>query len=189
MAINYPVNISNTKWAVIRQSTGEIISRNQTWPRSDGQEIQGLDPDYVYLLDVRFLPSSHPQYVAQPNYDSRLYYLVATETPNIPNNVLNLQWSSVKRGIEEQTESALNKETEVLSSIIDFSREIIETRLAVSAILTQLSGQNLPQKAVTFVNDYRQKGIKIWNNRGRLSEILNEINNSIEPNLDAGWDA
>lgn len=186
--ITYPVNVSNTKWAVIRQSTGEIISRNQTWPRSDGGEIQGLDPDYVYLLDVRFLSPSHPQYVAQPNYDSRLYYLMATETPNIPNNILNLQWSAVKRDVDEQIESALNKEAEIVNSLIDVSREVIETRLAVSAILTQLSGQNLPQKVQEFVTNYRNKGVKIWNNRQRLNEILADINASNEPNLDAGWD-
>jgi len=189
MPITYPVNVANTRWAVIRQSNGQIISRNQTWPRVDGQPIQGLDPDYVYLLDVRFLQPTSPSYVAQPSYDSRLYYLQAVETADIPNNVLNLAWNAVKRDEEEQVESALNKEAEVLTEIVDLAREQIETRLAVSAILTQLAGQNLPARAQEFIADYKDKGIKVWNNRERVNEILTDIASGLEPNLDAGWDA
>lgn len=188
MALTYPIDVVNTRWAVIKQSTGEIISRNQVWPRPDGTAIQGLDPDYVYLLDVRFLESTHPSYVAQPNYDSRLYYLQSVETPDIPNNKLNLQYSAIKHDEADQIESAKNKETEELLKQIDVTRELIETRLAVSAILTHINGQNLPPKAVAFTSDYRQKGVKIWNNRSRLEEILVDISSGVEPNLDAGWE-
>lgn len=188
MPLSYPIDVSNTRWAVIKQSTGEIISRNQVWPRPDGEAIQGLDPDFIYLLDVRFLPSSHPEYVSSPNYDSRLYYLQSIETPNIPDNILELSYQAVKRDEEEQVESAKNKELEELINQIDISREMIETRLAISALATLANGQNLPSKTVNFLSGYREKGVKLWNNRGRLEEILADIQSGIEPNLDAGWE-
>lgn len=188
MAISYPVDVANTRWAVIKQSTGEIIARNEVWPRPDGAAISGLDPDFVYLLDVRFLASSHAQYVAPPNYDSRLYYLQSVETPDIPNNILDLEYEAIKRDEEEQIEAAKNKEVEELTKQIDITRELIETRLAVSALTRIAHGQGLPQKAQSYLSGYAEKGVKLWNNRGRLDEILTDIQSGIEPNLDAGWE-
>jgi len=188
MAISYPVNVATTRWAVVRQSNGQIIARNQSWPRPDGGEIQGLDPDYVYLLDIRFLPSNHPNYVSPPNYDSRFYSLQSVETIDIPNNKINLSYNAVKRDLSEQIISAENKELEELQKHISFEKEIVETRLAVSAIATQLLGQQLPPKASEFLSSYKTKGVKLWKNRGRLNEILDNLNSGLEPNLDAGWE-
>ena len=64
MAISYPVD-PTSRWAMYRLSTGEIIKHRVRWPRRDGSEIVGLDPDIVPLLEVQ---------EEQPPFDS------ATET-------------------------------------------------------------------------------------------------------------
>lgn len=52
MAISYPVDVENTRWALYRVSTQEIVAHNKRWPRKDGQPVERLDPDYVPLLEV-----------------------------------------------------------------------------------------------------------------------------------------
>lgn len=56
----YPVDPSS-RWAFYKVSTGEVLKHNIRWPRADGGEIVGLDPDIVPLLEV-----DEPQ----PAYDS-----------------------------------------------------------------------------------------------------------------------
>ena len=59
--ITYPVDVENTLWAAWRISTAEIIKHAKPWPRHDGGEIVGLDPDLVPLLEVQG---------ARPAYDA-----------------------------------------------------------------------------------------------------------------------
>ena len=44
--ITYPVDVANTKWAVIQLSSGQIVGRNKNWPVADGSEIQGMANEY-----------------------------------------------------------------------------------------------------------------------------------------------
>lgn len=52
MAISYPVDVANTRWALYRVSTQEIVRHNHRWPRADGRQIVNLDPDLVPLMEV-----------------------------------------------------------------------------------------------------------------------------------------
>jgi len=97
--ITYPVDVANTQWAVMDNDNGEIIKRRAAWPVADGGPIPGLDPRYVYLLHID---------AAQPDYDSRLYYLEGTETVDAPANELRLEWVAIKRPTAEQIISAEN---------------------------------------------------------------------------------
>lgn len=179
MAINYPVDTKNTRWAVLQLSTGEIVARNKPWPREDGEAIEGADPDYVYLLHVE---------AARPDYDSRLYSLQGTETVDADANELRKTWATVKRPVEEIKVAAENVEVQELQKHINLEREIIETRLMVAAILQFLDGLQLPPRIQNFADDYKAKGVKLWRNRDRLLAILADIEKGLEPDLDAGWE-
>lgn len=177
--ISYPVS-PESRWAVLQISTGQIISRNKSWPRADGQPIEGLDPDFVYLLHVT---------AAQPDYDSRYYVLEGVETVDAAANELRLDWNAVKRPVEEQVAAAENVEAEKTFSLVRLEREAIETRLMLAALIQfAVDGQQLPPKARTMATEYVQKGLRIWRNRDRLREILTGIQAGEEPDLDTGWE-
>lgn len=85
--ITYPVDVANTRWAAASISSGEILKHNQKWPRADGGEIQGLDPDIALLLEVD---------AAQPTYDPDTERLVrSTPVVDIPNNTHTHGWTVV----------------------------------------------------------------------------------------------
>ena len=87
--ITYPVDVANTRWAVVRISTGEILKHNQKWPREDGAEIVGLDPDVALLLEVE---------TAKPAYDPATERLeAAAPVTDIPNNTHTHSWNVVAR--------------------------------------------------------------------------------------------
>ena len=177
--ITYPVDVANTKWSVIQISTGEIVGRNYTWPRPDGGEIQGADPDYVYLLQSS---------TAQPDYDARLYTLQGTEVVDIPANEINKTWATVKRPINERIQAAENVEAERLGDHIDLAREIVMTRLVLGAIIHYtVDNQDFPPKARIMINEYKAKAVKLWQNRDRLDEIITELEADIDSDLDALW--
>ena len=67
--ITYPV-APESRWATWSISGAEILKHNKPWPRADGGEIVGLDPDIVPLLEVN---------EDQPVYDPATHYLSRTE--------------------------------------------------------------------------------------------------------------
>ena len=180
MAITYPVDTANTKWAVLNTDTGEILARNKTWPTADGSEIVGLASNIVYLLHVTD---------AQPDYDSRLYVMTSTEVVDAPNNQLRRTYAAQKRPTEEQLTAAENVEVEQMRRHVKLEKEAIETRLMLAAVLHHLDGLTLPPKMQAMADDYKAKGVKIWKNRDRLKAIKADITNGIEPDMDAGWEA
>lgn len=178
--ITYPVDVDNTLWATLQLSTGEIISRNKRWPDSDGNPIVGQDPDHVMLLQIRDTP---------PPYDSRMYRLISSETPDAEANTLRTTHRADKRPLDEIKTAAENVEAEQLSRHIRMEREVIETRLMVAAILTYDGGLQMPPKVQAMADEYKAKGVKIWRNRDRLKAIQADIDDGLEPDLDAGWEA
>ena len=181
MAITYPVDVDNTEWAVYQVSTGQIIDRRKKWPRADGGEIVGLDPDYVYLLHVDDV---------EPDYDSRLFILNGTETIDVTGNELQLSWESIARPLEEQTMAAENREAEQLEAIVgQLAREVLTTRLVVGAIVKYaLNNQQFPAIVQNMMNEYETQAVKVWNNRNILNQKIQELQTTGNTNLDADWD-
>lgn len=96
--INYPVDVENTRWAAYRVSTQEVVRRNMRWPRADGGEIVGLDPDLVPLLEVR---------EDQPAYDPATERLeAATPVVDVDANTHTQGWSVVARSQQEIDDEA-----------------------------------------------------------------------------------
>jgi hypothetical protein len=180
MSIQYPVDVENTRWAVMQISTGQIISRNKTWPRADGSEIVGLDPDYVYLKQVR---------AAEPQYESRFYRLQATETPDAEANTLTTSFTTVKRAEEEQIAAAENEERAQFLKHFQFEKLQLETAVMVGLITHfAIDGQTIPARFRSRMAAYTNKvKNKVLPNLDRLNAIIADIKAGNEPDLDTGW--
>ena len=178
--ITYPVDVMNTKWSVLQVSTGEVIARNKLWPRSDGGEIVGLDPDYVYLLQST---------EAQPDYDSRTHVLRGQEQVDAAANTITVEWVAEQRVADEIIMAVENREAEQLEKIVgQVTREVIETRLVLGAVLNYaLKNQVFPAKVQTRIDDYIAKALKIWQNRDVLAAKIADIQAGTAIDPDSGW--
>lgn len=182
MPISYPVDVANTRWAVLKQSTGEIVARNKTWPVADGSAIPGLDPDFVYLLQSAATP---------PDYDSRFYRLVSTETPDVAENTLTKTYSTEKRDVAAIKAAAANVEANQFTQHFPVEKVARDTAVALGLIIYfVIDNQTIPAKYRPFVDRYlaRVKD-KILPNIDRLKQIEDDIDNDLEPDLDSGWAA
>ena len=97
MAINYPVDVENTRWSIYKLDTSEVISTRNKWSREDGGEIVGLDPNIAFLLEVQ---------ESKPTYDPSTHKLERTVTVDLPNNTITNGWSVValtQAEIDERT--------------------------------------------------------------------------------------
>lgn len=187
MAISYPVP-SNSRWAFYDTNESKVLSRNQLWPEVNGDPIPGAEPHIVPLLDVQYLPVDHPGHVAKPVFDSRLFSLEIQNTIDIPNNRLEVAYSTPALSTEERKVNAENRESEETAKFVRIERELVETRLMLAAVLQYIDGSQWPPKVQTMADTYRAKGVKLWKNRDRLKAILAQIDNGEDPDLDAGWE-
>ena len=180
MAITYPVDYDNTRWATYQVSTGEIISRNKQWPGgSEGLPLVGDDGTHVMLLHV-----NDPV----PVYDSRMFILESTEGIDTEANVLHKTFETTARSIADRTIAAHNEEANQLGTHASLVREALKTRLMVGAILAYVAdAQAFPLKVDTMATKYKDTAVKLWANRDSLDEIVEAIENGEDPDLDAGW--
>jgi len=179
--ITYPVDVENTRWAIIDTNTAEIIARNRVWPRTDGGPIAGLASNVVYLLETKD---------AVPEYDYRVYSLQTVATPNIPSNVMHTIHTAIRRPVAEIKDHIDNREREAYSKLLngELDREDIITRLLLGALLNkEILGQNPPAKVVAMANTYIQQVTWMWNNRATLVEKYEQADNEEDLDMDAGW--
>lgn len=179
--ITYPVDVANTKWAILQLSDGAIIVRDAAWPVADGSTIPGLDPNFVYLLQVKD---------ARPSYDSRLYFLETTEVADVGANTLTTSYTAIARENSERIVAAENEEQRRLTKLLRVERELLQTRLMVGSILAYIvDSQQFPPKVQTMAANYIAKAQKVHKNRDRLKALIVEIEaGGADPDLDAGWE-
>lgn len=182
MAIEYPVDYDNTRWATYQVSTGEIISRNKQWPGgSEGLPLVGDDGTHIMLLHVND---------AIPSYDSRMYTLDSTEGIDTDANVIHKTHEAIARSIEERTIAAENEESNQLGSHVSLVREAIHTRLMVGALLAYVAdAQAFPPKVDAMATNYKNLAVKLWHNRDQLIDALEAINRGEDVDLDTIWSA
>ena len=100
--ITYPVDVENTRWATWSVSLAEIKQHNKPWPRHDGMEIVGQDPDIVPLLEVD---------VAAPDYDSATHRIErGIPVVDVPNNEHIHGWDIILLTQEELDKIAADEE-------------------------------------------------------------------------------
>lgn len=180
MAIQYPVDVVNSRWAVLQVSTGQIVARDRTWPRGDGEAIQGQDPDYVYLRQLSTSP---------PDYDSRLFVLVGNEEVDADANEIRRTWEARERDLAERTTAVDNEESFRFTNHFPIERISLETAIVVGVLIQfAVDGQAIPPKWKTVINSYRDKvRDKLLPNRDRRNAIVAALTAGQSADLDAGW--
>ena len=176
--ITYPVS-TESRWSVLQISTGEVISRNKPWPRADGQAIEGLDPDYVYLLQIRDTP---------PDYDSRLLTLESAETVDAPANEIRTTWTTPARPVADIKVNAANVETFENSRHYEQRERDKLMILGLGVLFRQVANQALTAREIALKDRVIAAALKLWKNDARLREIITAIDAGQTPDLDAGWD-
>jgi hypothetical protein len=176
--ISYPVPI-DSRWSVLQVSTGEIISRNRTWPRLDGMAIDGLDPDFVYLLQIRDTP---------PEYDSRLFVLESAETVDAAANEIRTTWTTTARPVEDVKVNAANVETLENSKHFEARERDKLMILGLGVLFRQVANQALTAREIALKDRLIAVATKLWKNDTRLRSILTAIDAGQTPDLDAGWE-
>jgi hypothetical protein len=176
--ITYPVS-TESRWAVLQLSTGEIVGRNRQWPVADGSPIQGLDPDYVYLLQLTD---------AQPDYDPRLFTLEKQETVDASANELRTAWATIARPLDDIKVNAQNVEAfENQRHYSDLERDKLMI-LGLGVLFRQVANQQLTAKEVALKDRVITIATRIWKNDARLRAIITAIDGGQTPDLDAGWE-
>ena len=176
--ITYPVS-TDSRWAVLQLSTGEIISRNKAWPVANGMEIPGLDPDYVYLLQLTD---------AQPDYDPRIFTLDKVETIDASANEIRVSWNTVARPVEEVKINAANVEA------VENQRHYEERErdklmiLGLGVLFRQVANQALTAKEIALKDKVITVATRVWKNDARLRAIVTDLDSGKTPDLDAGWE-
>lgn len=178
MPLTYPIDTTR-RFAQYRISTGTITARNKPWGNLDGTEIVGLDPDFTFLQHVE---------QARPEIDDALFYLQSSEVVNLTENTLTKTWEVVARTEEERLIAIDNAEIEQLGAQVSLEREVLETRLVLTAVINALDGVVLPKKQRDLVDAYLKKGKKLWKNRDRAKEAKANLEAGLQPDLKAGWE-
>ena len=109
MAITYPVP-TDSRWSIWSISDAEIKRHNKPWPRADGGEIVGLDPDLVPLLEVE---------EAQPAFDPATQRLErADAVVDVSANTHTHGWNVVARSQDDIDAEAEREQAKALYSAL-----------------------------------------------------------------------
>ena len=107
--INYPVD-PQSRWAIWSISEAKILKHNKPYPRADGGEIVGLDPDIVPLLEVN---------EDQPVYDPATHYLSRT-TPvvDVNANTHTHGWEILPRDPQDIADDAEREQAKAMYQLL-----------------------------------------------------------------------
>ena len=182
MAINYPVDVQNTKWTVYDTDTSSILPPiHREWPVLDGSEIPGQEANIVYLLETSG---------ATLNVDRRLYSITTNINTDVAANIIHTSFTAVKRPVDEIITAIENEESSQLAKIVDLVQEAKETRLMLGALLFyDTDAQAFTPKAQAMLDDYKVKALKLWKNRDRSDALKDDAANDRDVLIDEGWEA
>ena len=181
MAIEYPVDYDNTRWATYQVSTGEIISRNKQWPGgSEGLPLVGDDGTHILLLHV-----NDPA----PSPDFRAYTLESTEGVDIEANVIHKTYEAILRPQEELVIAAENEESHQFTKHVNIARVALKNHLMIGAILKWIvDAEQFPIKVQGMSDRHVSTATKLFKNMDRADEMLDQIAAGGIPDFDFGWE-
>jgi hypothetical protein len=173
MALNPTTGIDPAvdRFVIWRASTQQYTNMNATWPRTDGGQIVGANPDFEYYKKVD---------AAQPDVDHR--YTITSEfgrtaiTPTpavgLPQGTYSAQYSLVKRDLPEllaQIETEFNRQV-----LIQFPQSENPTRILLGlGILTkQQSGAALTAEETALLSTGTATSDKVAQLIARKQEMI-----------------
>lgn len=177
---------------LVRKSTKEIIKQG-LYPREDMQPVQGLDPDYEWL--IKHIP------FAEPDYDSRIY-IMETQLPDL--QFLNefqehssysgireyrITYNPIKRSNDEIIISIENAEKEYNALIWSEATHKDETLFMINSVRKEATGATLNAEEQSYVDKLTAINVKLAKNKDTAAIKIAQVNNGQEPNIDEGWES
>lgn len=170
---------------LIRKSTGELLKR-APYPREDMGPVIGLDPDLEWCV----IRTPYPP----PDYDPRLFVLVQTEArgDEVDAEFAHLHpwlitYATQARPVDEVLTAVENKEREQLSLHV---REVEALKLCIlgmAVLFQETQGLTLNARQTAIKNRVLSAAVKVWQNHDRASELRAQVENTQQPDLEAGW--
>lgn len=176
--LTYPVNLSS-RWTIIQASTNIIIARNRSWPRTDGMEIQGADPDFIYLEQVT---------TERPECDERLFDLVQTEPViDTAGNTITTGWTVSEKPKDDVRANLLNTETLANSELVSQQELTKLTVLGLGIIARKMIGMELTEPERELHKRITEVSGLMWDNDATLTNKLKDLDEDKPIDPDAGW--
>jgi hypothetical protein len=172
---------------LINKSTGSIV-KYCPYPRADMAAIEGLDPNYEYLVKYEPFPA--------PDYDSRYYLLnkveaITTEPhPVYPHlDVFKTTYTLIKRDVTE-LEFHLKQAKDLADNALCNTENQLSFTLQVQASFDKVqSGLSLTPEEQSVLDRSRAIKVKLDKNQDNFNLLLVSITAGNEPNMDAGWES
>ncbi len=104
---------------------------------------------------------------------------------DIPNNEIRTTWAIIDRDLAEKLEVLDNLEFTEANKHVEINRELLETRIVVTALLRTVKNLNVPSDLQAFVDTYLAKATKIYKNRQKIRTARAQIEANEQIDLDA----
>jgi hypothetical protein len=179
---------------LIQKSTRQIINPNANYPRVDGEPVVGLDPDLLYLAKYTPYP--------EPDYDSRAYVLVTLlpdiATINFDSIPAHPSWPNIKeyrityttqlRTVDDLKLSVTNAESMANEAVFPDGKRMKAMLLAIASLIKLHNGLTLNTKEQNNLDKVAAYSVKVWKNDKKKKDKEDEIDASVIPNFDEGWE-
>jgi hypothetical protein len=176
---------------LVRKSTKEII-KHDLYPREDMLPVEGIDPDYEWL--VKNIP--YPE----PDYDSRIF-LLQTNLPDLEHLLefgqhpsypglreYRITYNPIKRPNAEIVMAIENAEKDANASIWSESVHKDETLFMINSVRKEASNIALTDEEQAHLNKLSSINVKLAKNLDTRNIKVLQVTNGQEPNIDEGWE-
>ncbi len=171
---------------LIRKSTGEIL-KHANYPNEDGSSIIGLDPDLEWL--AKYSPFD------SPDYDSRIYELVITDSvttdphPDYPNlKQFKRTYQTSKRPDVDIIAAIQNQENAANEEMVSFQTKTKLNTIAINALIKQNLKLVLTTKEQDVLTEISAYAAQMWKNDAEKEAKVKQVTDGLEPNIDEGWE-
>jgi len=176
---------------LIQKSTKQII-KEDLYPRADMQPVQGLDPDFEWL--IKYTPYS------EPPYDSRIYTMKdvtpigdelvnCPEHPNYPGlKAYTHTFVPERRPDADIIRSIENAEKEANNGV--FSEAVHKDALAfmINSVHKDAKGYELTAEEQDQIDKLAIVTVNLAKNLDTKENKIAQVEAGLVPNIDAGWE-
>lgn len=176
---------------LVRKSTKQII-KEDIYPRVDMQPIQGMDPDYEWL--VKNIP------FAEPPYDPRIY-IMTTQLPDLtflddfqshPSyegiREYRVTFSPEKRPDEDIVRSIENAQKEANNGVFSEAVHKDEFAFMLNSIHKDAKGQILTPEEQDQIDKLAIVTVNLAKNADATANKIAQVIAGQVPNIDEGWE-
>jgi len=176
---------------LVRKSTKQII-KEDLYPRADMQPVQGLDPDYEWL--VKHIP------FAEPAYDPRIFIMATNlpdlaglesfgEHPSYPGiREYRITFSPEKRPNEDIIRSIENASKEANNLVFSEAVHKDEIVFMMNSIYKDAKGQTLTVEEQEQIDKLSIVAVNLAKNADNKEIQIAQVLADQEPNIDSGWE-